>query len=155
MTITAIILLILLGVFLFFVEFLLIPGITIAGIGGAILIIVGIYFGYHDYGTPVGHYILFGTAVGLIVTVYFSFRSRTWKSFMLNSKIEGKVSSDIEEEIEIGEIVETSTRLNPFGKVVINDKYYDAKSTGVYIGYKEKVEVVKITGSVIVVKPLK
>ncbi|MDA3779686.1 MAG: hypothetical protein PF487_05585 [Bacteroidales bacterium] len=155
MSITAIILLILLGIFLFFVEFLLIPGITIAGIAGAILVIVGIYFGYNNYDNPTGHYILFGTTILLILTIYFSLRSRTWKSFMLDSKIDSKVSSDIEEKIETGKIIETVTRLNPFGKVIIDDKYFDAKSTGAYIGNKEKVEVVKITGTVIIVKSLK
>ncbi len=155
MSITAIILLILLGVFLFFVEFLLIPGVTIAGIAGAILVITGIYFGYHNYGSSIGHYIVLGTALMLILTIYFSLRSRTWKSFMLNTKIESKVSSDISDKIEIGEIGETVTRLNPYGKVLINDKYYDSKSIGPYIDNKEKIEVVKISGSVIIVKSLK
>ena len=43
MSITAIILLILLGIFLFIVEFLLVPGITIAGIGGAIVMAIAVY----------------------------------------------------------------------------------------------------------------
>ena len=52
MTLTAIILLIVLGIFLFLVEFLLVPGVTIAGIAGFILLVGGIWVAYDSLGTP-------------------------------------------------------------------------------------------------------
>ena len=63
MSLTAIIFLIVLGIILFYVEFLIVPGVTIAGIAGAICIVVGIYFGYKEYGAPGGHYILVATVI--------------------------------------------------------------------------------------------
>ena len=154
MSLTAIIFLIVLGIILFFVEFLIVPGITIAGIAGAILIFVGIYFGYKEYGTPTGHYILLSTAVVSILSVFFMLRSRTWESIMLNSKVEGKSSSSLENEINIGDTGQTITRLNPYGKVIINEKYYEAKSSSSYIDPKTEIEVKKIERSYIIVKPL-
>jgi membrane-bound ClpP family serine protease len=54
MSLYAIILLIILGVILLWVEFLVVPGITVAGIGGVLLIGTGIYLSYNLYGTAAG-----------------------------------------------------------------------------------------------------
>ncbi|MDA3954298.1 MAG: hypothetical protein PF485_11685 [Bacteroidales bacterium] len=155
MSLTAIIFLIILGIILFYVEFLIVPGVTIAGIAGAILIIVGIYFGYKEYGVPEGHYILGLTSAASIFSVFIMLRSNTWKNIALNAKIDGKTSSSLESEVSIGETGETTTRLNPYGKVLINNKFYEAKSTSSYIDPKTKIVVKKIDGSHLIVKPLK
>jgi len=155
MSLIAIIFLIILGIILFYVEFLIIPGVTIAGIAGAICIIVGIYFGYKEYGAPEGHYILGLTAVAAVFSVFIMLRSNTWKNIALNTKIDGKTSSSLESEVNIDETGETVTRLNPYGKVLINNKLYVAKSFSSYIDPKVKIEVKKIDGSHLIVKPLK
>lgn len=155
MSLTAIVFLIVLGIILFYVEFLIIPGVTIAGVSGAILIIVGIYLGYKDFGTPDGHYILGLTALISVLSVILMLRSKTWEKLALNAKIEGKSSSPLDSEIKIGDSGETVTRMNPYGKVLINSKFYEAKSSSSYIDPKIKIEVKKIDGSHLIVKPLK
>lgn len=155
MSLTAIIFLILLGIILFYVEFLIVPGVTIAGIAGGILIFVGVFFGYKEYGTPGGHYILGITAIVSVFSMVMMLRSNTWKKMALDTKIEGKSSSSLEGEVNIGDSGETVTRLNPYGKVVINSKFYEAKSSSSYIDPKIKIEVKKIEGSHLIVKPLK
>jgi len=154
MSLTAIIFLIILGVILFYVEFLIIPGVTIAGIAGIICVLVGVYFGYKEYGSPGGHYILLSTAVISILSVIFMLRSDTWKKIGLNAKIDGKVSGSLETEITIGAEGESVTRLNPYGKVLIADKLYEAKSSSSFIDPKTKIQVKKVEGSQIIVKPL-
>ncbi len=129
---------------LFVVEFLLVPGVTVAGIAGFILIIGAIYFGYNSLGTSEGHYILAGTVLISFVTIYFSLRSRTWKKLMLDSRIEGKVSSYAEDKVNVGDKGKTITRLNPMGKVLINGEFLEAKSTGPYIEQNKKIRVVNI-----------
>ena len=49
-----IIILIVLGILLFVIEFLLVPGVTIAGIGGLILTVFGVYKAFNDFGTTIG-----------------------------------------------------------------------------------------------------
>jgi membrane-bound ClpP family serine protease len=154
MTLGTIILLIVIGILLFLVEFLLVPGVTIAGIAGFILIVGAIFFGYKSLGTPEGHYILAGTAVVSLVAIWFSLRSRTWKKLMLDSRIEGKVSSYAEEKVKVGDEGKTITRLNPMGKVLINGEMLEAKSTGPYIEQQKKIKVVNIKDYRVVVKPL-
>ena len=154
MSLTAIIFLIVLGIILFYVEFLIIPGVTIAGIAGFILVGVGIYFGYKEYGTPAGHYILGISAIVLILSMVLMLRSKTWEKIALESNIDSKSSYSLTEELSVGDQGETITRLNPYGKVQINDKFYEAKSSSNFIDPKTKIEVKKVEGSQIIVKPL-
>ena len=154
MSLTAIIILIILGILLFYVEFLIVPGVTIAGIAGAILVIVGVFYGYKEYGVPTGHYILGATAIFSIFSIVIMLRTKTWEKIALNTKIEGKSSTGLEAELNIGDQGETVTRLNPYGKVQIKDKFYEAKSSSSFIDPKIKVEIKKIDGSHLIVKPL-
>jgi membrane-bound ClpP family serine protease len=156
MSITLIIFLILLGIVLFLIEFLLVPGITIAGIGGAILMIGGVIMSYHYHGPAVGNYTLLGTAIFAFITIYFVLKSKTWKKVMLDTKIEGKVNvvdnRESEVKVNVGNIGETVTRLNPMGKVIINGEYYEAKSIDKFIDQKTKIEVVKVLKNKLIVK---
>lgn len=154
MSLTAIIFLIVIGIILFYVEFLIVPGVTIAGIAGAILVMVGVYFGYTEYGTPTGHYILGITALVSVFSIIFMLRSKTWEKVALASTIVGRSSSSLDTELKIGEKGETVTRLNPYGKVLINNKFYEAKSSGAFLDPKTKIEVKKIDRSQLIVKPL-
>jgi len=152
MSFVAIILLILLGIILFLVEFLLVPGITIAGIGGALCMGGGVFVAYKVYGSLAGNLVLLGTLLFIIITVYFSLKSKTWKKFMLNSKIDGKVNVIQEEKINEGDVGKTITRLAPIGRVMVNDISIEAKSTGAFIDENTEIEVVKVEKSKIIVK---
>lgn len=154
MSLTAIIFFIVIGIILFYVEFLITPGATIAGILGIILIIVGVFFGYKEYGVPTGHYILGVTAIVSVLSVIIMLRSKTWENIALDSKIEGKSSSSLDTEVNVGDTGLAVTRLNPYGKVQINNKFYEAKSSVSYLDPNTKIEVKKIDRSYLIVKPL-
>src|SRR5665648_252176 len=93
MSLGLIIFLILLGLLLFIIEFMLIPGITIAGIGGAICTVGGIILAFTKFGTSTGLIVMGGTALLLIVTTYYMLKSGTWNKFMLKTTIDGKVDN--------------------------------------------------------------
>ncbi|MFB6341069.1 NfeD family protein [Saccharicrinis sp. FJH62] len=155
MNLLIIILLIVTGIFLFAVEFLLIPGITIAGIGGFLFIAAGIYFGYAEYGTPIGHYIFAASLVLTASGLYFMLRGKTWKRTMLNTNIEGKVPEINALEVKIGDHAITTSRLAPIGKIKINDTFMEAKSQSGFIDQKTEVEIVKVFKTNVIVKPVK
>jgi len=155
MSVTLIIILILLGIVLFLIEFLLVPGITVAGIGGAILMIGGVILGYHYHGTSVGNMILLGTVLFSILTLFFVLKSRTWRKVMLDSKIDSRVNQLDRGNIKVqeGDIGVTITRLNPMGKVLIGGEYYEAQSLNKLIDEKTPIEVIKVSENKIIVKP--
>lgn len=151
-----IIILIILGIFLFVVEFLLVPGVTVAGIGGLILTVLGVYKAFEDYGTTTGAWVLIGTILVSILVIAFSLRARTWRKLMLKTNVEGTVDTDLtEEQVKVGDRGEAITRLAPMGKIMINDLVREAKSIEGYVDEHMKVEVVSVEGTSIKVKPIK
>jgi membrane-bound ClpP family serine protease len=153
MSLLAIILLILLGILLFVVEFLIVPGITIAGIGGAILIFTGFYLSYVQHDVMTGNLVVAGTLFAMIVTMYYSLKSRTWRRTMLNSQIEGKVNEFDNPDVKQGDFGKAVTRLAPMGKVEVNGSYYEAKSLDILIDQDVEIEVVKVYPDKLIVKP--
>jgi membrane-bound ClpP family serine protease len=151
-----IIILIVLGILLFVIEFLLVPGVTIAGIGGLILTVFGVYKAFNDFGTATGIWVLVGTLMLSVFVIAMSLRSRTWSRLMLRTDIKGTVDSNIsEEQIKAGDRGQTLTRLNPMGKVEVNGIVREAKSVEGYINVHTVIEVVEVEGTRISVKPIK
>jgi membrane-bound ClpP family serine protease len=151
-----VIILIVLGILLFVIEFLLVPGVTIAGIGGLILTVFGVYKAFNDFGTTIGIWVLIGTMMLSVFVIAMSLRARTWNRLMLRTDIKGTVDTDIrEEQIKAGDRGKTLTRLNPMGKVEVNGIVREAKSLEGYINVHSVIEVVEVEGTRISVKPIK
>ncbi len=156
MSIFAIILLIVLGIFLFIVEFLLVPGVTIAGIGGAILMALAVYFAYSTHGNTVGNYTLVATLVLTVGGGAYVLRARTWKRLMLNKGIDSKVEVGLEEDrIKVGDRGESISRMAPIGRVMINGLIVEGKSHRGFLDQHTPVEVIKVLNTQVVVKSIK
>lgn len=156
MSIGLIIFLIILGLLLFVVEFMLIPGITVAGIGGAACIIGGIVMAFTSHGTTTGLLVLGSTALVLVVTTILMLRAGTWKKMMLNTTIDSKIDaigSDAPK-VRVGDRGVTVTRLAPGGKVLVNGDYFEAKSVDILIDPKKEVEVIRVEDNKVIVKPI-
>ncbi len=147
----AIILFIVLGVILMLLEILVIPGTTVAGFGAIILLGLGVYFSYSNYGIQTGNFVLGGTILFLIVSLIFSLRARTWKRFMLNSSVDGQVNT-IETNIKAGDVGITVSRLNPMGKVMFDGEYYEARAINEIIDPNTEIIITKIVGNTLIVK---
>jgi membrane-bound ClpP family serine protease len=155
MSIGAIIFLIILGIVLLLVEFLIVPGITIAGIGGFLCMGAGIFAAYYRHGSQVGNITLVATLCIVILSIVLVLKSRTWKKVMLNSNIDGNVG-DIKHDpvLKVGDHGKTITRLAPIGKAIFRDKIVEAKSITGFIDENTEIEIVKIQNTNVVVKPL-
>ena len=154
MTYTAIILLLALGVILLLLEFLVIPGTTIAGIGGLLCLGGGVYMSYNNFGTTIGNYTLLGTVLFLVFSVYYMLKSKTWKKLSLNTYIDSKVDIVDETKVKAGDKGKTITRCNPVGKALVNNEQFEAKSLGSFIDHDTEIEVIKVIRNQIVIKPI-
>ena len=152
MSVIAIILLILLGILLLMVEFLVIPGITFAGIGGFLLIAGGIFCGYYFHEAPTGNYLLAGTGVSIIIIFILALKVKTWKRFGLKSTIDGRVRGIDKELLKPGIMGKTVSRLAPIGKAMIDEKLYEVRSDGSYIDNDVKIIITRIEGNKIFVE---
>jgi membrane-bound ClpP family serine protease len=150
-----IIILIVLGILLFVIEFLLIPGVTIAGIGGLVLTVFGVYKAFSDFGPSVGIWVLLGTLLLSVFVIVMSLRARTWNRLMLKTNVNSTVDQNLtEDQVKTGDRGTTVTRLAPMGKIVVNDLVREAKSVEGFIDEHTEIEIVSIEGTRISVKPV-
>lgn len=155
MSIFAIILLILLGLVLLLIEFAVIPGVTIAGIGGFLLLTASVYIAFTELGNTAGFITLIVVMILAPAMVYYFFKSRTGKKMILEKNIDGKVELINNQKIVVGDIGKTIGRLAPMGKVRVNGEVVEAQSTGAFIDHNTEIQVLKIVSNKIIVEPIK
>ena len=156
MSLGLIIFLIFVGLLLFIIEFMLIPGITIAGVGGAICLVSGIVFAFVSFDTTTGLLVLGATALVMVVLTVLMLKAGTWNKFMLKTTIDSKVDTVGAEEgrVKAGDRGVTVTRLAPGGKVLVNGEYFEAKSVDILIDPRQEIEVIRIDDNKLIVKPI-
>ena len=93
MTILAIILLILLGLLLLLLEFAVIPGVTIAGIGGLALLGGAVYMSFAHYGTLPGIITLAFVLIAAPLLIYRFFRSKSGKVMVLDTLVDERLTT--------------------------------------------------------------
>lgn len=155
MSLLAIILFILLGLVLLLIEFAVIPGITIAGIGGFLLLIGSVYIAFKSYGTVAGFITLAIVLIAAPLMIFYFFKSKSGKKMILESQINGKIEGLNHDNIKIGDVGKAIGRLAPSGKVKINNEVVEAQSTGSFIDQHTEVKIVKVLSNKIIVEPLK
>ena len=151
MSLTAIILLILIGLILLMLEILFVPGMVL-GFISVILMIVGIIFSFKDYGATTGIIILCGTTIATIASVYWAFNSGIWKKMGVQSHIDGKANVLEEGTINVGDAGKTISRLNPIGKAFINNLQVEVHAQDDFIDHDKEILVVKVQQNKIFVK---
>lgn len=151
---TLIILLILTGILLIILEILVIPGITVAGLSGLGLMVGGVYISYSKFGTATGSWVLFSTLLITVALILWALRSKTWKRFSLDTEISNNVETFAEGAIKVGDKGITITRLNPMGKVRVNDIEVEARCPDSFVDPQVEIEVTKVTKTYIFVKPI-
>jgi membrane-bound ClpP family serine protease len=150
----ALVLLIFLGIILIILEILVLPGITVAGVGGTVLMVMGVVMSYKTYGFAIGNYTLLFSVVALVLSIVLSLKSKTWNKFALHTEINSKVTVLPTSNLKIGEVGFALTKLATIGKAQFGEIVVDAQSTGGYIAENTSIEIVKINDSNIIVKPL-
>lgn len=154
MTLFAIVLLILLGLLLLLIEFAVIPGVTIAGIGGFLLLGASVFIAFTEYGTGAGFITLTVVLIAAPLMIYYFFKSKTGKKMILENRIDGKVENVDQQKITVGDEGKSLGRLAPMGKVKVNGEVVEAQSTGSFIDQNIQIRVVKILSNKIIVEPL-
>jgi len=154
MTIFIILLLIFLGLILLLLEFAVIPGFTIFGIGGIAVLAYSIFLAFSGYGLWFG----IGTIifiVAMIPILFFSFlKSKPGKMMQLKSSITGKVNVIETEKFKVGDRGKAVSRLAPIGKVEFNNIIVEGKSTGEFIDEGATVEIIEINNNQLIVKQI-
>lgn len=154
MDIVIIIAVVFLGLALIFVEFFVLPGTTLVGILGGIVVTGGVVYAYIiDETNTTGHITLAASLVVTLILLYLGFRAYQSKRYSLKESIDSKVTLLEEGRINIGDKGVTVSVLRPNGKAKINNEKFEVYSTQGYIDSGVDVEVSKVDRNKIYVRP--
>lgn len=146
---------ILIGLVLIIVEIIFVPGTTVVGIAGFLCMGYGIYQSYALYGNSVGTLTLVGSLLVSALLIYFSFRNRSWERFSLKSEMTGKVNEGYGLNVKVGDRGQSVSSLKPIGKALFDDEEVEVRSNGGYVEENQEIEVLRVEGKRIFVKPVK
>lgn len=148
-----IILLVFFGLLFLVAEVVLLPGVSIGAILSVVCYGSSIYLAFRDFGTPGGIVVIVVILLLSLVAVLVSLRAKTWQRFSLKQEIRSSNMAVMPaDELRAGDRGMTLSRLSPMGKVEINGRVYEAKSTGDYVDPKRRVEVVGFENFSVIVK---
>ena len=151
MDIIIIVFLMIVAIGLIIAEIFLLPGITIAGIAGALFAIGGVAYAY-SISVTVGN-ITLGSSIFTFGGIFvWLLRSNSFNRVSLKADIESTVASPRDMELNIGDVGVTLSRLAPIGKARFNNITVEAKSTGDFIDENTTVIIKRIEGYNVVVE---
>jgi membrane-bound ClpP family serine protease len=143
--------LLLFGLLFLAVEVIFIPGTTVVGIVGFVLLAVGIWMGYRDLGTPLGHYALLSVALLAGVIVYVGLRPKNLSRLALNNVNDASVDDVRRADVAPGTVGQTLSALRPAGTVLFGTERREAVTRGEFVASGSVVRVLAIEQNRIVV----
>ncbi len=149
---TIIIIIILIGITLAALEIVALPG-GIAGAIGGILTALAIWQTYTSHGTKAGNIVLISSIIVFAVLIIIFLKSKTWQRFTLKEAIDSKVNVVDENEIHVGSIGITTSRLAPSGNALFGDQIKEVHSVSEFIDPNTTIEVIEVDGYKITVQP--
>lgn len=145
MDVVIVIVLCLIGVILILAEIFLIPGLTITAIGGAAFSIGGIYYAFRSLGTTAGIITLIAVVASIGIAFVYLIKSKALDNIALKTNISSTVAARELPDISEGDKGVSISRLNPMGKVRVNNITMEAKTLGEFIDENTPVTVIKIS----------
>jgi membrane-bound ClpP family serine protease len=153
MDIIVVIVLCVIGVILILVEIFLIPGLTVTALAGAAFSVAGIYFAFCNFGALWGS----ATLVSMLAIIGGAFvylvKSKALDNISLQAGIDSTVASGEALNISVGDEGVSLSRLNPTGKVRVNNITMEAKTLNEFVDENTEIVVLKVSPMQLTVKP--
>ena len=145
--------LILIGIIFLLLEILVVPGTTVVGLIGGGMVVGAVVTAFSTYGVQAGVITLALSLLASVMAIVLALKSNTWNKAMLSTAIDGRVNVVEPDKIVPGDEGQAITRLNPMGKAMIKDEFYEVTSKDNLIAENTPIVVVKVDGNKIIVKP--
>ena len=144
-------LLMVIAIALLLLEIFMLPGLTVAGIGGLLFAAGGLIYAY-SVSTCVGHVTLGASLVAFAAVFAWLMRSKSFSRVALNTDIDSRLTSSRELGIVPGDEGVTLSRLAPIGKALIKGQAVEAKALDELIDEGTPVVVMQVEGYNVVVQ---
>ena len=137
------------AIVLILLEIFMLPGITVAGVGGFIFAAGGLIYAY-SVDTLAGNMTLAVSLLVFAATFVWLLRSKSFSRVALKTDVDSRLVSSRDLGIIPGDEGLTLSRLAPIGKARINGIMVEAKSMDELIDENTPVEVVRVDNNIIV-----
>src|SRR5690606_38607328 len=144
MEIAVVIILLLFGIALLLVEIFLIPGLSVAGIGGILFLAGSIFYAYSFIGPQAGHLTFVAAVILLGVSIWLFLKTKALERMSLKTNVDGKNDPMQGMNIQVGEEGVAISRLAPMGKIKIKGMVMEAKSVDDFIDEGTEVMVIQV-----------
>lgn len=145
-------LLLLFGLLFLIVEVLFIPGTTLVGLVGFALLVAGVWLGYRDLGTTLGHFALLFSAVAAGVMLYIGLRPKNLHKFALTNVNDSQVRDVRRADVQPGSLGRALSALRPAGTVLFGEDRREATTRGEFLDAGTAVRVLRIEQNRIIVE---
>jgi membrane-bound ClpP family serine protease len=152
MTWLTIVMLLLFGLLFLAAEVVFIPGTTIVGLIGFGLLVVGVWLGYRDLGTSMGHLTLAGVGLFVGLIVYVGLRPKNLSKVALTDVNNASVRDARRADMAPGTVGRTLSALRPSGTVLFDEERREVVTRGEFVATGTAVRVLGIEQNRIVVE---
>lgn len=145
--------LVVLGIALILAEIFLLPGLTVAGIAGALSLVGGVIYAFMYIGNTAGFITIGSSAVIGVGAFVYLVKSNAMNRIALETDIDATVDRSDLNSLSEGDRGKAISRLNPIGKVEFGETIVEAKSfDGEFVDDGEFVEIVKVDSMNVMVR---
>lgn len=152
MTLSLIISFIVFGLILIILEILFVPGTTLFGIAGLVILLIGIYRVFLVYGTQMGLYSLAGSVLVFAGIFYLAVKTKFWDKLANKGAITGKVNDELDLKLNPGDKGTTLSMLRPMGTVLFGAEKVEVQSELDTVAPNKEVVITRIVHNKIFVK---
>lgn len=143
------------GIFLLVVEVFLLPGTTVAGIAGILIMIAGILLSYGNLGVAAGNLSLLISAIISVVLFIIGYKTLNSKGVALDDELTGKVNTlDDDFDLALDDEGMAYGDIKPTGKAIFKHKIYNVKTNGEFIPDNAAIQIIDIHRNQITVKQI-
>ncbi len=145
-------LLLLFGLLFLVAEVVFIPGTTVVGLVGFALLAAGVWFGYRDLGSGVGHILLVSSLAITGLLVYLGLRPKNMARVALHDVNNAHVRDARLPDVLPGATGRTLSALRPAGTVLFEENRREVTTRGEFVPAGTEVRVLRIEQNRIVVE---
>jgi membrane-bound ClpP family serine protease len=135
------------GIALVVIEVLFVPGTTFVGLIGFLLMALGVWYCFDNYGST---YAILLASVSLILMVlifYWGYKKNVWKKFALNAENDTRLAQKAINYLQVGQEGITISALRPSGIAEFDGKRIEVQTFGELLDAGVNVKIIEIKGN--------
>jgi membrane-bound ClpP family serine protease len=149
-----IILLVAVGLALLVAELIIVPGTTLVGLAGGVLVTMGVIRTFNTFGQAAGYTVFFTAVVLGGVLTLWAFRTKSWEKFSLKDTISSRFNEEEVMNLQVGQRGKTLSSCRPVGKAEFENHSWEVRTSGGYLDAGIEVQITKIDNRNITIEPL-